>query len=86
MGQQLISRKNKPNKQSIPLQGFPGNLNVTATYTLTDANELQTVIEATTDADTPVNLAQHSYFNLNGQARGNILDHTLMIKGCAASS
>ena len=54
------------------------------TYTLTDANELRTVMEATADADTPVNLAQHSYFNLNGQARGTILDHILQINGCGA--
>lgn len=65
------------------LQGFPGNLNTTVTYTLSDDNQLQCVIEATTDKTTPVNLAQHSYFNLNGQARDTILNHVLYINGCA---
>ncbi|EIE18881.1 aldose 1-epimerase [Coccomyxa subellipsoidea C-169] len=62
-------------------QGFPGNLNVTATYSLNDDNVLQLVIEATTDKTTPVNLAQHSYFNLNGQARDNVLNHVVYING-----
>lgn len=65
------------------LQGFPGNLNVTATYTLNDNNELRLAMEATTDKATPINLAQHSYFNLNGQARDTILNHLLQINGCA---
>lgn len=64
-------------------QGFPGNLNVTATYTLSDDNTLQLVIEATTDKTTPVNLAQHSYFNLNGNCRDTILNHVLYINGCS---
>ncbi|CAL8463885.1 g3420 [Coccomyxa elongata] len=62
-------------------QGFPGNLNATATYSLSDDNTLQLVIEATTDKTTPVNLAQHSYFNLNGNCRNNILSHVLYING-----
>ncbi|KAK9918686.1 hypothetical protein WJX75_005996 [Coccomyxa subellipsoidea] len=62
-------------------QGFPGNLNVTATYTLSDDNTLQLVMEATTDKTTPVNLAQHSYFNLNGQARDTVLNHVVYING-----
>lgn len=55
---------------------------MTATYSLNDDNVLQLVIEATTDKTTPVNLAQHSYFNLNGQARDNVLNHVVYIKGC----
>ena len=51
-------------------QGFPGNLNVTATYTLTDSNALKLVFSATTDKPTVVNLTHHSYFNLNGQGSG----------------
>jgi aldose 1-epimerase len=54
---------------------------VTVTYTLNDDNELRAVIEAETDAATPVNFAQHSYFNLNGQARDTILNHILQING-----
>ena len=55
-------------------EGFPGNLNVTATYTLTDDNALKLSYTATTDKPTVVNLTHHSYFNLNGQGNGDILD------------
>jgi aldose 1-epimerase len=56
-------------------EGFPGNLNVTATYTLTDDNELRLAFKATTDKPTVVNLTHHSYFNLRGQGNGDILGH-----------
>ena len=58
-------------------EGFPGNLKVTATYTLTDDNELKIEYRATTDKDTVANLTAHSYFNLAGS--GDILSHVLTI-------
>ena len=58
-------------------EGFPGTLNVTAVYTLTDDNALQVVFTATTDKDTVLNLTHHSYFNLAG--KGTILNHVVMI-------
>jgi len=60
-------------------EGFPGNCKVKVTYTLTDANELVIDYQATTDKDTPINLSQHSYFNLKGEGNGDILDHEIMI-------
>ncbi len=60
-------------------EGYPGNLNVTARYSLTDENALQVDFDATTDKDTVLNLTNHSYFNLAGQAAGKILDHRVFI-------
>jgi aldose 1-epimerase len=60
-------------------EGYPGNLNTTVTYTLTNNNELEVNYEATTDKPTIVNLTQHSYFNLTGDFSKTILDHQLKI-------
>ena len=60
-------------------EGFPGNLNVTAVYTLTDDNALRVDFTATTDQPTLCNLTQHSYFNLRGQGNGDILGHEVLI-------
>ncbi|HEY8026963.1 MAG TPA: aldose epimerase family protein [Burkholderiaceae bacterium] len=58
-------------------QGYPGKLDVTITYELNADNELRARYHAITDKPTPVNLTQHTYFNLAG--RGTILDHELTI-------
>ncbi len=59
--------------------GFPGNVKVKVTYTLTDQNELVIDYEATSDKATPINLSQHSYFNLSGEGNGDILNHELTL-------
>ncbi len=56
-------------------QGYPGNVQIAVTYTLTEDNTVQIDYEGTTDADTIMNLTNHSYFNLNGHASGSIVNH-----------
>jgi aldose 1-epimerase len=61
-------------------EGYPGNLNVKVTYTLTDDNELKWEAEATTDAPTIVNIVHHTYWNLTGDASNSINGHELTLK------
>jgi aldose 1-epimerase len=58
-------------------ENYPGNVKVTVTYTLTEADELRLEYTAETDKATPLNLTNHSYFNLAGS--GDILDHVLYL-------
>ena len=61
-------------------EGYPGNLSVEVTYTLGSNNELRIEYLATTDKPTPVNLTNHTYWNLSAGADSTILDHELMLK------
>jgi aldose 1-epimerase len=60
-------------------EGYPGTLRARVTYTLTDRDELVVDYCATTDRATPVNLTQHSYFNLSGEPSREVFDHLLTI-------
>lgn len=64
-------------------EGYPGNLQVTVTYTLNDDDGLSIRYEATTDKATPVNLTNHSYFNLTGNTDSTILKHLLQVNATA---
>jgi aldose 1-epimerase len=61
-------------------EGYPGKLHASVCYWLTNGNELRIEYSATTDQPTPVNLTNHSYFNLGGEGSGTILDQVLMLK------
>ena len=71
----LVFRYTSPDGE----EGYPGTLKAQVTYTLTDDDELIFDYQATTDKATPVNLTQHSYFNLAGDGAGDILGHVVMV-------
>jgi aldose 1-epimerase len=60
-------------------EGYPGNLDVSVVYTLTQNDEVRIDYEAKTDKATPINLTNHAYFNLHTPANGTILDHLMLI-------
>lgn len=61
-------------------EGYPGNLQVTAVYLLSNENELHIEFRASTDRPTPVNLTNHAYWNLTGEGQGTILEHELQLE------
>lgn len=79
---------NNPHSLSVKLaylsphleEGFPGNVSLVVTYTLTEDNQFHIHYQAQTDRATPINLTQHSYFNLSGNPHQSILDHILEIQ------
>ena len=76
-GDALVLRYRSPDGE----QGYPGNLDATVTYSLSEDNEILVRFHAVTDKPTPVNLTQHSYFNLRGAGpeQGDILQHEIRI-------
>jgi aldose 1-epimerase len=85
--QYVVWDASQPDKNTLVLkyrspdmeEGFPGNLDVIVTYSLTDDQAIKMEYEATTDEATPVNLTNHAFFNLNGEGSGKILDHQLKL-------
>lgn len=64
-------------------QGYPGAVDIKATYTLSDDNQLKISYVATTDKPTIVNLSNHTYWNLAGEGSGTVMDQVLTIPGSA---
>jgi len=60
-------------------EGYPGTINMTVTYTLSEDHELGLIYEAATDRPTIINFTNHTYFNLAGEGSGDILDHDLLV-------
>ncbi len=87
--QDVVWDAKKTNGQTLELtylskdmeEGFPGNLTIKVTYTISDDNAFECSYEATTDKTTVVNLTNHAYFNLNGEGSGTILNHMVQITG-----
>lgn len=71
----LVCTLNSPDGE----ENYPGNLDITVTYSFSDKNELSIHYEAETDQDTVCNLTNHVYFNLEGHGAGPILNHKLRI-------
>lgn len=61
-------------------EGYPGNLEVKVTHTITEDNALEMNYVAVSDKDTIINLTNHSYFNLSGHASSDILEHQVMLR------
>ena len=66
--------------------GFPGHVKAYVTYTLTDQNAIDIWYEATTDKPTVINMTNHSYFNLDGDPAGNVLDDIMYIKSSTTTA
>jgi aldose 1-epimerase len=85
--QDVVWNATKINDQTLELtymskdmeEGFPGNLSIKVTYSITDDNSFKCSYEAITDKTTVVNLTNHAYFNLNGEGSGTILNHVVHI-------
>ncbi|MBS6195830.1 MAG: galactose mutarotase [Clostridiales bacterium] len=60
-------------------QGFPGNFDITVTYTLTEENAVEIHYEGVCDQDTVANMTNHSYFNLGGHDSGDVLEQTMQL-------
>lgn len=67
-------------------EGWPGNLSITATFTVSGGDELKVSYTAETDKATPVNLSSHTFFNLTGDTSRSILDHELMINSSLSTA
>jgi aldose 1-epimerase len=76
---QLVLQYTSPDGE----EGFPGTLEVKMTYALTEGNEFKIDYEATTDRKTVVNLTHHSFFNLNGAGKADVMDHMLQLNASA---